>query len=43
MQSDIQQVRELKSRMLESSTSGSVGAPGEQLLGATRPLRAHRW
>ena len=33
----MQRTHELKSRMRQSRTSGSVGAPGGRLPGATRP------
>ena len=36
----VQRTRDLKSRMRESRTSGSVGAPGGRLPGATRPPSA---
>ena len=35
-----QRIRNLRSRMREIRTSGSVGAPGRQRLGATRLLTA---
>ena len=36
----VQRTRDLKSRMRELRTSGSVGAPGGRLPGATRPGRS---
>ena len=36
----MQRTHDLKSRMRQSRTSGSVGAPGGRLPGATRPLYA---
>jgi len=36
----VQRTPDLKSRMRQSRTSGSVGAPGGRLPGATRPGRS---